>query len=260
MGAMADTPRDLASLLAGAGHAVVLTGAGVSTESGIPDFRSPGGIWEKVDPMEVGSLSTFVSNPDRFWSFHRPRFSAVASVEPNPAHRAVAELERRGIVKALITQNIDGLHRRAGSAQPIEVHGTLDFGECLRCGARISRDEMIARADDAPDGVPRCTRCGFQVKSGVVLFGEQLPGDAISAAFAAATAADVMLVIGSSLLVTPVSTLPDVVLHHGGSLAILTESDTPYDDRCAVRLRGKAGVQMTEVLTALDELGANATP
>jgi len=257
---MADTPPDLAHLLLSARYGVVLTGAGVSTESGIPDFRSPGGIWENVDPMEVGSLSTFVSNPERFWGFHRPRFSAVASVQPNPAHLAVAELERRGIVRELITQNIDGLHRRAGSARPIEVHGTLDFGECLRCHARVSRDEMLARADDAPDGVPRCTQCGFQIKSGVVLFGEQLPTEAISAAFAAAEAADVMLVIGSSLLVTPVSSLPDIVLRHGGSLAILTESETPYDDQCAVRLHGKAGVQMTEVLTALDELTPPAAP
>jgi len=119
---------------------------------------------------------------------------------------------------------------------------------------------MLARADDAPDGVPRCTQCGFQIKSGVVLFGEQLPTEAISAAFAAAEAADVMLVIGSSLLVTPVSSLPDIVLRHGGSLAILTESETPYDDQCAVRLHGKAGVQMTEVLTALDELTPPAAP
>lgn len=257
---MADSPRELASLLLGARHGVVLTGAGVSTESGIPDFRSPGGVWEKVDPMQVGSLATFISNPERFWGFHRPRFSAVASVEPNPAHLAVAELERRGIIRELITQNIDGLHRRAGSPNPIEVHGTLDFGECLRCRARISRDEMLARADDAPDGVPRCTQCGFQIKSGVVLFGEQLPTEAIGAAFDAADAADVMLVIGSSLLVTPVSTLPDIVLRHGGALAILTESETPYDDHCAVRLHGKAGLQMTDVLAALDELGMPSTP
>jgi NAD-dependent deacetylase len=254
---MADSPQDLAALLAGARHAVVLTGAGASTESGIPDFRSPGGVWERVDPMEVGSISTFVSNPERFWDFHRPRFAAVDSVAPNPAHLAIAELERRGIVKALITQNIDGLHRRAGSTDPIEVHGTLDVGECLRCHARISREEMLARADDADDGVPRCTRCGFQIKSGVVLFGEQLPADAISRAFAAADAADLMLVVGSSLLVTPVSTLPDIVLRHGGALAILTESDTPYDDDCAVRLRGKAGVQMREVIAALDETAAS---
>jgi NAD-dependent deacetylase len=249
---MPDTPQDLAALLAAAQCAVVLTGAGVSTESGIPDFRSPGGIWEKVDPMEVGSLPTFLSEPARFWGFHRPRFDAVDSVEPNPAHLAVAELERRGIIKALITQNIDGLHRRAGSSDPIEVHGTLDVGVCLRCGARISRDEMIARADHAEDGVPRCSDCGFQIKSGVVLFGEQLPAEAIGAAFRAAEAADVMLVIGSSLLVAPVSTLPDVVLRRGGKLAILTESETPFDGDCTVRLHGKAGVQMTEVLAALD--------
>lgn len=255
---MPDSPRDLAALLLNARHAVVLTGAGISTESGIPDFRSPGGVWEKVDPMEVGSLSTFVSNPERFWGFHRPRFSAVDAVGPNPAHVAVAELERRGIVKQLITQNIDGLHRRAGSPTPIEVHGTLDFGECLRCRVRISRDEMLARADDAEDGVPRCSQCGFQIKSAVVLFGEQLPPDAIGQAFAAAEAVDVMLVIGSSLLVTPVSMLPSTVLGHGGSLAILTESDTPYDAECTVRLHGKAGVQMLEVLAAIDDIQASA--
>lgn len=251
---MSDSPRDLARLLAEARHAIVLTGAGVSTESGIPDFRSPGGIWETVDPMEVGSLGTFMSNPERFWSFHRPRFEAVDSVSPNPAHLAIAELERRGIVKELITQNIDGLHRRAGSPDPIEVHGTLDVGECLRCRARISRDEMLARADAAEDGVPRCTQCGFQIKSGVVLFGEQLPGEPISRAFAAADAADLMLVVGSSLLVAPVSMLPDMVLRRGGTLAILTESETPYDADCTVRLHGKAGVQLTEVVAALDDL------
>lgn len=251
---MSDSPRDLAELLAGARHAIVLTGAGASTESGIPDFRSPGGIWEMVDPMEVGSLGTFMSNPARFWSFHRPRFEAVDSVSPNRAHLAIAELERRGIVAELITQNIDGLHRRAGSTDPIEVHGTLDVGECLRCRARISRDEMLARADAADDGVPRCTQCGFQIKSGVVLFGEQLPGQPISRAFAAADAADVMLVVGSSLLVTPVSMLPDMVLRHGGKLAILTESETPYDADCTVRLHGRAGIQLTEVIAALGEL------
>jgi NAD-dependent deacetylase len=256
---MADTPQDLAKLLASARHAVILTGAGVSTESGIPDFRSPGGIWETVDPMEVGSLTTFLRTPERFWSFHRPRFDAVDSVAPNPAHMAVAELERRGIVKALITQNIDGLHRRAGSTDPIEVHGTLDRGVCLRCDAHVSRDELLARADDNEDGVPRCTACGFAMKSGVVLFGEQLPYEPITRAFAAADRADVMLVIGSSLLVTPVSTLPEVVLNSGGRIAILTEGDTPYDAHCAVRLRGKAGQQMAEVIGHLDRT-ADQTP
>ena len=254
-GAMADTPEDLAALLAGADHAVVLTGAGVSTESGIPDFRSAGGVWEEFDPMEVASMSTFLSDPQRFWRFHRPRIDMLSSVDPNPAHRALAELERRGVVKAVLTQNIDGLHAKAGSRELIQMHGGLDRGMCLRCDARIAFDELVARADGAPDGVPRCA-CGFPLKSGVVMFGENLPADAIGAAFAHAERADVMLIVGSSLLVAPVSQLPGVVLDRGGTLAILTESETPYDARASVRLAGRAGVQLTETLAALDAMGS----
>lgn len=250
---MQDPIQALARLLAGADHAVVLTGAGVSTESGVPDFRSPGGMWTKVDPMKVSSMDTFVSDPARFWEFHRPRFDMVAAVDPNPAHDAVAELQRRGVVKALITQNIDGLHRRAGSIDPIEVHGSLTAGRCLRCDFRCSVDELLARADGAGDGVPRCN-CGFQLKSDVVLFGEMLPIEQIEGAFAQAEVADVMLVIGSSLLVAPVSNLPGMVLANRGALAILTEGETPYDARCAVRLHTKAAQTMPRVLEALDRL------
>ncbi len=247
---MADGPRELAALLTGAEHAVVLTGAGISTESGIPDFRSAGGVWEEFDPMEVASMQTFLTNPERFWRFHRPRIDMLSGVDPNPAHRAVAELERRGIVKAVLTQNIDGLHAAAGSRALIQMHGGLDRGMCLRCEARTSFDELVARADSADDGVPLCD-CGFPLKSGVVMFGENLPTDAIEAAFDHARRADVMLVVGSSLLVAPVSQLPAVVLDGGGSLAILTESETPYDDRASVRLHGRAGVQLAEVVAAL---------
>ncbi|MGD9572931.1 MAG: NAD-dependent deacetylase [Thermoleophilia bacterium] len=250
---MADTPADLARLLLEAEHAVVLTGAGVSTESGIPDFRSAGGVWEENDPMEVGSMATFMTNPERFWRFHRPRMDMLLGVDPNPAHRAIAELEERGLVQAVITQNIDRLHAKAGTQELIEVHGSLDRGACLRCGTAISGDELKARADDAEDGVPRCS-CGFQMKSGVVLFGEQLPPDAIEAAFGHADRADVILVVGSSLLVAPVSHLPGIVCDNGGRLAILTESETPYDHRASVRLHGKAGVQLTEVIEAIDAM------
>lgn len=246
-------PADsLAALLRDARYAVVLTGAGMSTESGIPDFRSPGGTWETHDPMKVASMTTFVSEPQLYWRFHRPRIDMLQGAEPNDAHRAVAELERRGIVKALITQNIDRLHRRAGSAAPIEVHGSIDRGECLRCGAVVSLDELTARADAAEDGVPRCA-CGFQMKSGVILFGEQLPAAAIDAAYAHAERADMMLVIGSSLQVAPVSHLPGLVLERGGRLAILTEGDTPYDDVAHVRLRERAGAVLTATLSALDD-------
>jgi NAD-dependent deacetylase len=245
------SPAALAALLAGAEHAVVLSGAGISTESGIPDFRSAGGLWERYDPMEVASMATFLSEPERFWGFHRPRIDMLSGVAPNPAHLAVAELGRRGLVKAVITQNIDRLHSRAGSEEVIEVHGSLDRGVCLRCDARVSMDELVARADAAADGVPRCG-CGFQLKSGVILFGEALPREAIEAAYDHAERADLMLVIGSSLQVAPVSGLPGIVLERGGRLAILTESETPYDAAAHVRLHGKAGIQMAEALAALD--------
>lgn len=247
------TTEDLARLLAGARHAVVLTGAGISTESGIPDFRSPGGLWEKYDPMVVGSMDMFIRDPEKFWQFHRPRYEAVAEVEPNPAHIAVAELERRGIVKALITQNIDGLHRRAGSKDPIEIHGSLSGGRCLRCGHTVSVDELLARADATFDGVPRCN-CGFQLKSSVVLFGELLPQAEMEAALAEAEKADVLLVIGSSLLVSPVSDIPGMVLGHGGSLAIVTQGETPYDHRATVRLSTWAAATMFEVVEHLDAM------
>ncbi|HVH01168.1 MAG TPA: NAD-dependent protein deacylase [Miltoncostaeaceae bacterium] len=254
---MPHSPEDLAAALAASEYAVVLTGAGISTESGIPDFRSPGGVWEKFDPMEVGSLSTFISEPERFWSFHRPRIDMLADVQPNPAHLAVAELERRGIVRAVVTQNIDRLHAKAGS-DPIEVHGALDRGLCLRCQDAVSLDELVARADAAEDGVPRCSSCGFQLKSGVVLFGEPLPAAAIEAAYAEAARADLMLVIGSSLLVAPVSQLPGIVLDNGGTLAILTESETPYDGAALPCRRTWAAAQMQEAVAALDALGRGA--
>lgn len=247
---MPHSVANLARLLEGANHAVVLTGAGISTESGVPDFRSKGGLWEKYDPMEVASMDTFLREPERFWHFHRPRFEMVASVDPNPAHAAVAELERRGVVRAVITQNIDGLHRRAGSDEVIEVHGSLGSGRCLRCDFRVHVDELLSRADATVDGVPRCD-CGFQLKSDVVLFGEMLPSEQIEAAFAHAEEADVMLVIGSSLLVAPVSNLPGLVLANGGKLAILTEGETPYDARATVRLRTRAAETMPLVLEAL---------
>ena len=249
---MPDGPERLARLLADAEHAVVLTGAGISTESGIPDFRSAGGVWEEFDPMEVASMSTFLTDPTRFWRFHRPRIDMLSGVAPNAGHAGVAELERRGIVKAVITQNIDRLHARAGTTELIEVHGSLERGVCLRCDARVSGDELTARADAAEDGVPRCSACGFQLKSGVVLFGEPLPADAIEAAYAHAERADVMLVVGSSLLVAPVSQLPGIVVGNGGALAILTESETPYDAQATLRMHGRAGEELTRTLRALD--------
>ena len=246
----------LASLLGGAEHAVVLTGAGISTESGIPDFRSNTGLWTRHDPMVVGSLATFMRDPARFWDFHRPRFDVVDSVEPNAGHRAIAELEAIGVVKALITQNIDGLHARAGSRDPIEVHGSLTSGTCLRCDETVERSVLLARADAASDGVPRCEACGFQLKSRVVLFGEAMPEAPIRRAFEHAERADVMLVVGSSLAVSPVNQLPEETVARGGRLAILTEGDTPFDDIAHVRIRARAGDVLPPVVAAIRERAA----
>lgn len=204
--------------------------------------------------MEVASMATFQAKPERFWKFHRPRIDMLASVDPNPAHHAVAEMQRRGVLHELVTQNIDRLHSRAGSPDPIEIHGSLDRGTCIRCRVSVGIEVLVARADDADDGVPRCDACGYQMKSGVILFGEAMPEDALEDAFSAADAADVILVIGTSLQVAPVSQLPGMVLGRGGRLAILTESETPYDHRADVRLHGKAGVQLSETLAALDDL------
>jgi NAD-dependent deacetylase len=247
----------LAGLIRGADSVVALTGAGISVPSGIPDFRTPGtGLWTDVDPMEVAHIDVFRREPERFWHFYGDRFQTLEHKRPNGAHAALARLEHAGLLEAVITQNIDRLHSRAGS-DPIEVHGSLDRGVCLRCDARVSLDELVARADAAGDGVPRCD-CGFAMKSGVVLFGEALPAEAIDAAFAHAERADLMLVVGSSLLVAPVSGLPRVVLGNGGTLAILTESETPYDDAAHVRLRGRAAVQLAAAVRALDALAGGA--
>src|SRR2546421_1263762 len=169
----------LAALVREANSAVALTGAGISVPSGIPDFRSPGtGIWEKVDPMEVAHIDAFRSDPAQFWSFYGQRFASLRDKRPNGAHEALVELERRGILEAVITQNIDRLHRRAGTEELIEVHGTIATSSCLDCGARFELDDVRTRLSADADGVPRC-ECGEALKPDVVLFGEMLPEDAL---------------------------------------------------------------------------------
>lgn len=253
---MDDLYPTVAKMLHEARHAIALTGAGISTESGIPDFRSAEGMWQQVNPMEVASMATFLSDPQRFWEFHRPRITMLEATQPNPGHDALAELERRGVIRAVVTQNIDRLHRRAGSREVIEVHGSLERGVCLRCDARVTLDELVERADAADDGVPRCDGCGFALKSGVVLFGEAMPAEATTRAWEHAQQADLVLVVGSSLAVGPVNQIPEIVRSGGGTVVILTEGDTPYDDVCDVRLRGRAGHDLPAIVAALDALEA----
>ena len=251
--AIATTPVDrLAGLIHSAGSVVALTGAGVSVPSGIPDFRSPGtGLWEKVDPMEVAHIDVFRREPERFWSFYGGRFATLGEKQPNGAHAALVELERRGLLDAVITQNIDMLHRRAGTTELVEVHGSIATSSCDACGETYELDDARERVEAAADGVPRCD-CGRPLKPDVVLFGELLPEQAMRRAFALAAGADLLLCVGSSLEVYPVAGLPELTMRGGGQIALITQGPTPYDGAAAVRLAGDVVQELEALLDALD--------
>jgi NAD-dependent deacetylase len=240
----------LAELLGRSRRAVALTGAGVSVPSGIPDFRTPEtGLWAKVDPMEVAHIRVFERDPERFWSYYRPRFQALGDKVPNRAHAALAELERRGLIEGVITQNIDRLHRAAGSENVIEVHGSIETSSCLECGTAFGLDEV----DDIFDarGVAICSVCGGPVKPDVVLFGELLPEEAMARATELAEAADLMLCVGSSLAVHPVAGLPQLTLERGGSVAIVTKGETPYDGDAELKLEGEVDEELAALAAAI---------
>jgi NAD-dependent deacetylase len=252
VGSRESAAASVAGLLERSSSAVVLTGAGVSVPSGIPDFRTPGkGLWEKVDPMKVAHIDVFRRDPDRFWHFYGDRFATLDDREPNPAHEAIAELEARGLIRGVITQNIDRLHRKAGSENVIEVHGSIEWSVCLECGSRVGVDEVIEKLR-AGVGTPECEACITPLKPDVVLFGELLPEEPMSEAFALASEADLMLAVGSSLEVYPVASLPGVTLENGGRLAIVTEGRTPYDGDAEVKLAGDVVDELEAVLDALD--------
>jgi NAD-dependent deacetylase len=236
---MTDDVRRLRDLLHGARRAIVLTGAGISTESGIPDFRSGRGIWAEFDPLEVGHISAFRRDPARVWQFYRLRIDVVRRAAPNAGHRALAELERDGRVTRVITQNVDGLHRAAGS-DALEVHGSLDRVDCVACGARLPISEAERRMASETDGVPRCD-CGGPLKPGVVLFGEMLESDVIDEAFRLAGSCDLLIAAGSTLEVHPVASLPEVAAGAGATLAIVNRGPTAYDDACDLRIEGALG-------------------
>jgi NAD-dependent deacetylase len=241
----------VAELLRGAEKAVVLTGAGISVPSGIPDFRTPGtGLWEKVNPMEVAHIDAWRRDPDRFWSFYGQRFATLTDKRPNPAHEAVAELERRGLVQGVITQNIDRLHRLAGSERLIEVHGSIEYSVCMECGGRVALEKVVEQLESA-DGAPECLACIAPLKPDVVLFGEMLPELALTEAQRLAEQADLMLCVGSSLEVYPVAALPGVTLGRGGRVALVTQGPTPYDSDADVKLDGDVVQELEAVLAAL---------
>jgi NAD-dependent deacetylase len=225
----------LAELIAANQPCVVLTGAGISTESGIPDFRSPTGIWARYDPVEVSTIEAFRRDPARVWEFYARRLGILGDVEPNPGHLAIAELERRALVQAVVTQNVDGLHQRAGSRDVIEVHGSLRDAVCPRCSAVEPMTSVLRQLADAP--VPACPECGEVLKPGVVMFGELLPAAAIDRATDLAQSAGLMLVVGSSLEVWPVAGLP----LEAKVFAIVNRGPSALDHRALVSIDGAAG-------------------
>lgn len=238
-----------ADLFARARHAVAFTGAGFSTPSGIPDFRSQStGLWTRFDPMQVASLSAFRQRPEAFFNWLRPLVSAISAAQPNPAHHALAELEKRGLLRAVITQNIDGLHQKAGSQTVIEVHGSLNQWDCPSCRAAFTADESLG--DFPSDGPPpRCPRCDGPLKPGIVLYEEMLPEKAWQAAESACRRADLLLIAGTSLEVAPASYLPSYALENRARLILVNLSPTPLDPQADVCL----SMDVAQALPALVE-------
>ncbi|HUA75216.1 MAG TPA: Sir2 family NAD-dependent protein deacetylase [Solirubrobacteraceae bacterium] len=247
----------LAELTRGARSVVALTGAGISVPSGIPDFRTPRtGLWERVDPMEVAHVDAFRSDPVRFWSFYGERFATLGEKQPNGAHRALVELERRGVLDGVVTQNIDMLHRKAGTREPVEVHGSIATCSCPSCGTGAGPVELVEvqrRLAAEGDGVPRCDGCRGPLKPDVVLFGELLDPVALERARELCAGAELLLCIGSSLEVHPVAGLPMLTRDSGGTVAIVTQGPTPYDDVADVRLGGDVVEELEGLLAALGE-------
>lgn len=239
---------DLAALVRASRACVVLTGAGVSTASGIPDFRGDHGLWTREEAARVASIAGFRADPRGFYAFWGQHLAGLEKAQPNDAHRAIARLEARGLVHTLVTQNVDGLHQLAGSRDPLEVHGSFRRARCLGCGSRYETAKFLAEL--RPGEPPTCVLCGALVKPDVVLFGEALD-ESFQRAEAAVRGCDLLIAMGTSLEVAPVSHLVPETVDHGGKLVIVNRDPTPYDDEATLVLGGDLVVQMRALARAL---------
>jgi len=242
------TVQRAAQLLAAARKGLALTGAGVSAESGIPTFRGDGGLWTKYDPVKVASIAAFMHDPAAYWRVSKERGGVALAARPNAGHFALTALEAAGILGAIVTQNTDGLHQDSGSRRVIEVHGSSRTVQCLDCGTREPRSEVQARLND--EMPPRCRMCGGTfLKPTVVLFGEPMPVQAIQEAFALAREADVMLVVGSSLVVHPAADIPVAAVSSGARLIVVNAEPTPLDRLAEVVIHGRSGEVLPELVS-----------
>lgn len=236
--------------LSNARKTIAFTGAGISVESGIPDFRGAGGLWSKYDPEEYAHISAFRSNPTKVWQMIKDMMELVLGAEPNPAHHALAELEVMGLLDCIITQNVDGLHQRAGSKKVIEFHGSNQWLICLGCG---HREESTTLSLDAIP--PRCPRCSSILKPDVVFFGEPIPWDAQTKSFEAARTCDVVLVVGTSAVVYPAANIPILAKQSGARVIEINMEPTPLTGTVSDYLiQGAAGVILPQIVSEIKKL------
>lgn len=240
---------EAARLLAGARKAVALTGAGVSVPSGIPDFRSPGGLWTRFDPMRVATARALKHDPEAVWEFMAAAMDLFGQARPNPAHLALAELERRGLLAGIVTQNIDGLHQAAGSRSVVEFHGSAERFSCLGCGLGQSRAAMPGLlAQGVP---PRCPECGGVVRPDVVFFGEGIPMGAVLGSEELVAGADLALIVGTSGEVAPANAIPLRVARAGGKVVEVNLGPTAYGNVSDLRLDAPAEEVLPRILELL---------
>ncbi len=248
---MEDRTGDVARLIRDSKKIVVFVGAGLSTESGIPDFRSPGGVWDKYDPEDFyfQNFLSSESSREKYWQMATEMYEAMKDARPNAGHFAIAELEKLGKLDCLITQNIDGLHFKAGNSEEkvLELHGTAMHVACLTCQKRYERasiQERVSRGDRAP----RCDSCGGLLKPATISFGQSMPEWETAEAYRRSAACDLFIVIGSSLVVHPAAQMPVVAKRAGAKLVIVNRDDTACDDIADIIVNGQAGQVMEEIL------------
>ena len=258
---MEDKLKQVARWIAASKRVIVFSGAGLSTESGIPDFRSPGGVWDRYNPEDFYFQNFLASETSRekYWRMATEMYEPIRMAQPNQAHLAIAELENLGKLDCVITQNIDGLHFKAGNSEErvIQLHGTATFVSCLSCKKRFDRDEIQERIKKG-EKAPRCDNCDGLLKPATISFGQSMPEKETEEAYHRSSLCDLFLVIGSSLVVQPAASMPLIAKRNGAKLVILNRDPTPYDDMADIIIHGQAGPAMASILEYVKrELGGD---